>query len=572
MATGRYPADEGWVNTFVIASGNPESILNSAGSAGSTVDTPKVPETVDAGALSEETSRVSEPRPVAVIVLAAGEGTRMKSRIPKVLHSLCGRSMLGHALAVAGELDPERLIVVAGHGRDEVAAEAARHAPGMCVVVQDRLGGTSHAVRMVTEALGVMPGVVVVTYGDMPLLRVRTLALLVREHADAGNAVTVLTARVPEPSGYGRIIRDKDGSLAGIVEETDATPAQRAIDEVNSGCYAFDGALLADAVKRVATSNAQGQEYLTDVVAILRGDGYPAGTVLAADPAEVQGVNDRVQLAQVRRAYNTRLLEEWMRAGVTIADPAATWIDVDVTLAPDAEILPGTHLQGRTVVGSGARIGPDCLLRDTSVAPGASVLYAVCESAEIGPGADVGPFARLRPGARIGPGAHIGTYVELKNAMVGEGAKVPHLTYVGDADVGARSNIGAGNIFANYDGVAKHHTTVGTDVRTGSNTVLVAPVRVGDGAYTAAGSVITEDVPPGALGVARSKQHNSEGWVERRRPGTPAAEAAARARRAAGSGSAEEKEPAGGMASREDGEAGQGRAEEKGADEGTHAT
>ena len=461
----------------------------------------------------------------------------MKSRIPKVLHSLCGRSMLGHALSAAGELDPQRVVVVAGHRREEVSAEAARYSPGVCVVVQERLAGTGHAVRMVTEALGIMPGIVVVTYGDMPLLRTRTLAALVREHAAAANAVTVLTARVPDPSGYGRIIRDDDGSLAEIVEEVDATTAQRAIDEINSGCYAFDGTLLANAVKRVATSNAQGQEYLTDVVSILRGDGHQAGTVLAADPAEIQGVNDLVQLAQVRRVYNQRLLERWMRAGVTIVDPAATWIDVDVTLAPDAEILPGTHLEGRTVVGTGARIGPDCLLRDTLVAPDAKVIYAVCESAEIGPGADIGPFARLRPGTRIGPRAHIGTNVELKNATVGEGSKVPHLTYVGDADIGAHSNIGAATVFVNYDGIAKHRSIVGDHVRIGSDNMLVAPVEIGDGAYTAAGSVITEDVPPGALGVARGKQHNSEGWVERRRPGTPAAAAAARARQAAASGS-----------------------------------
>jgi bifunctional UDP-N-acetylglucosamine pyrophosphorylase / glucosamine-1-phosphate N-acetyltransferase len=490
-------------------------------------------------ALPEETSRVSEPRPVAVIVLAAGEGTRMKSRIPKVLHSVCGRSMLGHALAAAGGLDPRRLVVVAGHGRDEVGAEAARYAPGASVVVQDRLGGTGHAVRMVTEALGVMHGTVVVTYGDMPLLRAQTLAALVRAHDAAGNAVTVLTARVSDPSGYGRIIRDERGSLAEIVEEADATPEQRAVDEINSGCYAFAGAVLADAVKRVATSNAQGQEYLTDVVAIARGDGYPAGTVLAADPAEIQGVNDRVQLAQVRRVYNSRLLDGWMRAGVTIMDPAATWIDVDVTLAPDAEILPGTHLEGHTAIGAGSRIGPGCVLRDTTVAQDATVLYAVCESAEIARGACVGPFARLRPGARVGPDAYIGSYVELKNATVGEGSKVPHLSYVGDADIGEHSNIGAATVFANYDGAAKHHTTVGDHVRIGSDTMLVAPVQVGDGAFTAAGSVITEDVPPGALGVARGRQHNSPGWVERRHPGSPSAAAAARARRAAGPGSAE---------------------------------
>jgi bifunctional UDP-N-acetylglucosamine pyrophosphorylase / glucosamine-1-phosphate N-acetyltransferase len=489
-------------------------------------------------ALPEEINRVSEPRPVAVIVLAAGEGTRMKSRIPKVLHSLCGRSMLGHALVTASELDPQRLVLVVGHGRDEVSAEAARYVPDVRMVVQDRLAGTGHAVRVVTEVLGVMDGTVVVTYGDMPLLRTRTLHELVRAHAAAGNAVTVLTARAGDPAGYGRIIRDSRGSLAEIVEEADATPEQRAIDEINSGCYAFDGALLSDAVKRVATANALGQEYLTDVVGIMRADGHRAGTVLAADPAEIQGVNDRVQLAQVRRAYNSRLLDAWMRAGVTITDPVTTWIDVGVTLAPDAEILPGTHLEGHTAVGSGSRIGPACLLRDTSVAEDATVLYAVCESAEIGAGACVGPFARLRPGAQVGPGAYIGAYVELKNAAVGEGSKVPHLSYVGDADIGTHSNIGAATVFVNYDGAAKHHSTVGDYVRIGSDTMLVAPVSIGDGAFTAAGSVITHDVPPGALGVARGRQHNSPGWVERRHPGSASAAAAARARQAAEAGSA----------------------------------
>jgi bifunctional UDP-N-acetylglucosamine pyrophosphorylase/glucosamine-1-phosphate N-acetyltransferase len=485
-------------------------------------------------ALPEETCRVSEPRPVAVMVLAAGEGTRMKSRIPKVLHPLCGRSMLGHVLAAAGELDPHRIVVVTGHGRDEVSAEATRYVPDAVSVVQDRQGGTGHAVRLVIEALGSMPGVVLVTYGDMPLLRGQTLAALAREHAAAGNAVTVLTARVADPGGYGRIVRDERGSLAEIVEEADATPEQRSIEEINSGCYAFDGALLADAIKRVATGNAQGQEYLTDVVAILRGDGHPVGTVLAADPAEIQGVNDRVQLAQARRAYNDRLLETWMRAGVTIVDPGATWIDVDVTIGQDTEIGPGTQLEGHTTIGEGVRIGPGCTLRDTTVADRAAVSHAVCVQAEIGPEATVGPYAYLRPGTRIGAGAHIGCHVELKNSVVGAGAKVPHLSYVGDADIGAAANIGAATIFANYDGAAKHRTTIGADVYTGSDTILVAPVTVGDGAYTAAGSVITEDVPPGALGVARGRQHNSEGWVERRRPGTRAAARARQTREAAG--------------------------------------
>jgi bifunctional UDP-N-acetylglucosamine pyrophosphorylase/glucosamine-1-phosphate N-acetyltransferase len=495
----------------------------------------------------------------------------MKSRIPKVLHPLCGRSMLGHALAAAAELAPERLVVVAGHSRDEVSAEAARQAPDVHVVLQERQGGTGHAVRTVSEALGDLPGIVVVTYGDMPLLRAQTLSALVREHATAGNAVTVLTALVPDPAGYGRIIRDGSGALAEIVEDADATAEQRVISEINTGCYAFDGALLAGAVKRVATSNAQGQEYLTDVVAIMRGDGHLAGTVLAGDPAEIQGVNDQVQLAQARRALNGRLLEDWMRAGATIVDPASTWIDVDVTLAPDATIMPGTHLEGRTDIGAGARIGPGCLLRDTSVGPEAMLLYTVCESAEVGPGATIGPFARLRPGTRISAGAHIGTFVELKNSRVGEGAKVPHLSYVGDADIGEGANIGAATIFANYDGVAKHHTTVGAHVFTGSDTVLVAPVTIGDGAYTAAGSVVTEDVPPGAIAVARGKQHSSPGWVERKRPGTGSAAAAARAREASAK-EASAKEASAKEASAKEASAREARAgETAGGDEGIQA-
>ncbi|HKB29731.1 MAG TPA: bifunctional UDP-N-acetylglucosamine diphosphorylase/glucosamine-1-phosphate N-acetyltransferase GlmU [Streptosporangiaceae bacterium] len=474
---------------------------------------------------------MSVSRPAAVIVLAAGEGTRMRSRVPKVLHELCGRSMLGHVVMSARQIDPERLIVVAGHGRDLVAAHLAEHAPEARVVVQDRIGGTGHAVRTVIDATGVIPGTVLVTYGDTPLLRAETLARLAAEHSAAGNAVTVLTAAVGDPTGYGRIVRDRDGAMSEIVEERDATPKQRAITEINSGVYAFDGALLADAAKRVSTANAKGEEYLTDVVAILRGDGHKTGTVVAADAAEVEGVNDRAQLAGARRLCNDRLLRYWMLAGVTIVDPATTWIGVDVTLEPDSEIWPGTALEGRTAVGAGARIGPGCVLRDTTVAEGATVTHAVCESAQIGPGASVGPFAYLRPGTLLGPGAKAGTYVELKNAVVGPGSKVPHLTYVGDAEIGEQSNIGAATVFVNYDGVAKHRSTIGDHVRVGSDTMLVAPVHVGDGAYTAAGSVINQDVPPGALAVARARQRNIEGWVSHRRPGTAAARAAEAAQR-----------------------------------------
>jgi bifunctional UDP-N-acetylglucosamine pyrophosphorylase/glucosamine-1-phosphate N-acetyltransferase len=324
------------------------------------------------------------------------------------------------------------------------------------------------------------------------------------------------------------------------VEDRDATPAERAIDEINTGVYAFDGALLADAVKRLRTDNAKGEEYLTDVLGILRADGYRVGAVAAPDPAEVQGVNDRVQLARARSACNERLLEYWMLAGVTVVDPASTWIDADVTLEPDTEILPGTHLEGRTAVATGARIGPSCILRDTTVAEGATVLHAVCESAQIGPGAQVGPFAYLRPGAQLGAGAKAGSYVELKNAVVGSGSKVPHLSYVGDAEIGEHSNIGAATVFVNYDGVAKHRTVVGDHVRIGSDTMLVAPVAIGDGAYTAAGSVITNDVPPGALAVARGRQRNVEGWVAKMRPGTAAARAAEAAARTAEAATSDE--------------------------------
>jgi bifunctional UDP-N-acetylglucosamine pyrophosphorylase/glucosamine-1-phosphate N-acetyltransferase len=475
--------------------------------------------------------RVSESRPAAVIILAAGEGKRMKSRTPKVLHPLCGRSMLGHALAAAQDLYPDRLVVVTGHGRDQVDPEVAALAPEAAVVEQEQQLGTGHAVRMVTEAIGAFPGVVVVTYADMPLLRGETLAELVSAHQAGGSAVTVLTAKTAEPGGYGRIVRDKTGSLARIVEDRDATPEELAIQEINSGCYAFDGALLTDAIKRVGAVNAQGQEYLTDVVGILRADGYPIGTVLAADPGEIQGVNDRVQLAAARRVLNDRLLTAHMLNGVTVFDPATTWVDVTVTIGQDTEVLPNTQLLGATTIGMGARIGPNVLLEDTAVGDDAVLLNTVSRQASIGAGATLGPNVYLRPETVIGDQAHIGCHVELKKSTVAAGAKVPHLTYVGDATIGAGANIGAGTIFANYDGQKKHPTTIGKHAFVGSNTVLVAPVTVQDGGYTAAGSVITQDVPPGDLGVARGRQHNSDGWVMRNREGTKSAERAAQARR-----------------------------------------
>ncbi|MGI5204194.1 bifunctional UDP-N-acetylglucosamine diphosphorylase/glucosamine-1-phosphate N-acetyltransferase GlmU [Spirillospora sp. CA-108201] len=469
-------------------------------------------------------------RPAAVIVLAAGEGTRMKSRTVKVLHEICGRSMLGHVLAAARELEPERLVVVVGHRREQVVGHLTEHAPDAESAVQERQGGTGHAVRMALEQTGALDGTVVVTNGDHPLLRGETLRALVRAHEDEGNAVTVLTTEMPDATGYGRMVRAADGSAEAIVEHKDATEEQRAITEINVGMYAFDGALLADALKRVTTDNAGGEEYLTDVVAILRGDGHRAGAHLAADWVETQGVNDKVQLAQARRQLNDRILEAHMRAGVTVVDPASTWVDVHVTAEPDAEILPGTQLHGATHLGEGARVGPGCTLTDTTVGAGASVANAVCAGAEIGPEASVGPYAYLRPGTRLAAGAKVGTYVETKNADIGEGTKVPHLTYVGDAEIGAGSNIGASSVFVNYDGVQKHRSVIGSHVKVGSDNMIVAPVTIGDGAYTAAGSVIIQDVPAGAMAVARGRQRNVEGWVERKRPGTPAAEAARRAR------------------------------------------
>jgi bifunctional UDP-N-acetylglucosamine pyrophosphorylase/glucosamine-1-phosphate N-acetyltransferase len=477
---------------------------------------------------------VSESRPAAVIILAAGEGKRMKSRTPKVLHPLCGRSMLGHALAAAQDLHPERLVVVTGHGRDQVSSEVGRLTPDAIVVVQEQQLGTGHAVRMVTESVGAIAGVVVVSYGDMPLLRGETLQDLVREHQAAGSVVTVLTTIAADPSGYGRIVRDEAGALARIVEDRDATPGELAIREINSGCYAFDGALLADAIKRVATDNAQGQEYLTDVVGILRADGHPIGTVLAADSWEIQGVNDRVQLATARRILNDRLLTAHMLNGVTVFDPATTWVDVTVVIGQDTELLPNTHLVGTTTIGEGARIGPNVLLEDTAVGDDAVLLNTVSRQASIGAGATLGPNVYLRPETVIGDGAHIGCHVELKKSTVGPGAKVPHLTYVGDATIGTGANIGAGTIFANYDGAGKHPTTVGEHAFVGSNTVLVAPVTVHDGAYTAAGSVITEDVAAGDLGIARGRQHNSDGWVLRHREGTKSAARAAQVRSESG--------------------------------------
>ncbi|HEX6888878.1 MAG TPA: bifunctional UDP-N-acetylglucosamine diphosphorylase/glucosamine-1-phosphate N-acetyltransferase GlmU [Candidatus Nanopelagicales bacterium] len=467
------------------------------------------------------------PHTSAVIILAAGEGKRMRSATPKVLHELGGRTLVGHAVAAAQALAADRLVVVVGHGRQAVTAHLAEVAPAARIAVQDQQLGTGHAVqRALPEAGDISTGTVVVTYGDVPLLTGATLQALVAEHAAAGNAVTVLTARVADPSGYGRIVRRTDGSIAAIVEHRDATAGQLAIDEINSGIYAFDGAVLRDGLAQLRPDNDQGELYLTDVLAVARRAGGRVAALVTDDVWQTEGVNDRVQLAAMRRELNRRVLEGWMLEGVSVIDPATTWVDVTVSLGRDALLEPGTILRGTTVVDAEAVVGPDTLLVDCAVERGASVVRTHATGAWIGAGAQVGPFTFLRPGTRLAAGSKAGAYVEIKNSSVGPGSKVPHLSYVGDATIGEGANIGAATVFVNYDGVAKHRTVVGDHVRIGSDTMLVAPVTIGDGAYTAAGSVITEDLPPGALGLGRARQRTIEGWVASRRPGSAAARAA----------------------------------------------
>ncbi|MGD6978340.1 MULTISPECIES: bifunctional UDP-N-acetylglucosamine diphosphorylase/glucosamine-1-phosphate N-acetyltransferase GlmU [Citricoccus] len=489
-------------------------------------------------------SSVASAAPSAVIVLAAGAGTRMKSKTPKILHRIGGRSMIGHALAAAAGLAPQRLVAVVRHQRDLVAGHItalADELPGLeaatlTIADQDEVPGTGRAVQCGLESLQAaghpVQGTVVVTYGDVPLLTTALLDELVTAHQSEGNAVTVLTALLADPTGYGRILREADGSVAGIVEHKDATDAQRQVNEVNSGIYAFDGALLVDALSRVTTDNAQGEMYLTDVLSLAREAGGRVAAVTTEDQWQVEGANDRVQLSALGAEMNRRTVEAHMRAGTSVQDPETTWIDSTVTLEPDTTVLPNTHLQGTTHIAEDAVVGPDTTLVDTTVGAGATVTRTQATGAVIGAGAVVGPFTYIRPGTVLGEQGKIGAFYETKNAVIGRGSKLSHLGYAGDAEIGEYTNIGCGNITANYDGVAKHRTVIGDHVRTSSNTVFIAPVTVGDGAYTGAGAVVRKDVPAGALALTVAPQRNAEGWTEERRPGSPAAEAAARARSA----------------------------------------
>ncbi|HEY5013832.1 MAG TPA: bifunctional UDP-N-acetylglucosamine diphosphorylase/glucosamine-1-phosphate N-acetyltransferase GlmU [Acidimicrobiia bacterium] len=448
---------------------------------------------------------MSAYRPITAVVLAAGEGTRMRSSTPKVLHPLCGRPMLLHVVDALCALPLERIVVVVGHGAERVTKtlqeQLATELP-VEFVEQREPRGTGEAVSVALSA-GVFDDLdaeddLIVVPGDTPLLRSETLAALATEHRVSEAAATILTTRPSDVSGYGRVLRDKNGRVDRIVEDADATEEERAVDEINTSIYCFRRNLLAPALRRLSPENVQGEYYLTDAIEVLRRAGHQVHAV-EADPAEVLGVNDRSQLATAEAELRRRINTSWMREGVTMVDPERTYIDATVELEADVRLLPGTMLEGRTVIGTGAVVGPDARIVDSVVGAHASIASSLVCDSEIGDSCTVGPYANLRAGTRLAPGAKVGAFVETKNADIGEGTKVPHLSYVGDADIGPRSNLGCGTITANYDGANKHHTTIGADVHTGSNSVLVAPITVGDGATVAAGAVVTHDVPAGAL-------------------------------------------------------------------------
>jgi bifunctional UDP-N-acetylglucosamine pyrophosphorylase/glucosamine-1-phosphate N-acetyltransferase len=467
---------------------------------------------------------------LAIVVLAAGQGTRMKSQTPKVLHALAGIPLIGHVLATARSLDPAHLVTVVRHERDRVVATVLECDAECTIVEQDEIPGTGRAAEAALDALPAdFTGDVLVVSGDVPLLDADTLAQLIAEHRNHAAAATVLSAVLDDATGYGRVVRDAAGALDRIVEQKDATDAERALTEVNSGTYVFSVPALRESLALVSTDNVQQEKYLTDVIGLMRAAGQPVAALPVREGWLVAGVNDRVQLSDAALRLNGMIVRGWQLAGVTISDPASVWIDRTVTLDEDVEILPGTQLKGATAIARGAVVGPDTTLTDCEVGEDARVSRTDGTLAVIGAGASVGPFAFLRPGTVIGEKGKVGTFVETKNTTLGRGAKVPHLSYIGDATVGEGTNIGAGTITANYDGVNKHRTEVGAHARTGSHNVFVAPVRIGDGAYTGAGTVVRKDVPAGALAVNVAPQRNVDRWVAANRPGTAAADAAAAA-------------------------------------------
>jgi bifunctional UDP-N-acetylglucosamine pyrophosphorylase/glucosamine-1-phosphate N-acetyltransferase len=449
---------------------------------------------------------------LAVIVLAAGKGTRMKSDLPKVLHRAAGRSLLGWALAAAEPLEADETVAVIGHGSDAVVEALPSSAVG---VVQEPQLGTGDAVRVGLSGCSDAVDTVLILPGDMPLLEAGTLEEVVATHRDEGAAATVLTVKMDDPTGYGRVERRWD-QIVRIVEQRDADERQQAIDEVNTSVYAFDAALLADALEGLSSENSQGEYYLTDVIEILSGASHKIAAV-TTDAVEGTGVNSHIQLAGVGEVLRGRINDRLMTDGVAMADPSRVYIDAGVVVDAGATIYPDVYLKGDTTVGAGAVVGPIVHAESTSIAPGAVVRFSVLNGAVIGPDATVGPFTYLRPGADLREGSKAGAFVEIKNSQVGAGSKVPHLSYIGDTTIGEASNIGAATVTVNYDGFEKHRTKIGDRVKIGSDTMLVAPVTIGDDAYTGAGSVITHDVAPGALAIERSHQKEIPGYADRRK-------------------------------------------------------
>ena len=459
------------------------------------------------------------------IVLAAGEGTRMKSATAKVLFTIAGKSIIDHVLTALKPLAAQELRVLVGAHRESVEANLAEIAPMASPIFQAERKGTGHGVQIALQGFE-KSGTILILAGDTPLITSETLAEFLQAHIDGENEVSVLTALLPDPTGYGRILRDEDAALVGIVEERDASEEERTIEEVNTGVYLFNADSLRDAISQLTNDNSQGELYLTDVISIISESEGRAVAVLSNDYTETLGINDRAQWAECAAIMRERINAIHMKNGVSLVDPTTIWIDSNVTIEADVTIYPGSALLGSTHISTGAIIGPRTTLTDVQVGAHARIVESNCTGSVISEFARVGPFSYLRAGTVMGPNSKAGAYVEIKNSSVGEGSKVPHLSYVGDATIGEGSNIGAATIFVNYDGIAKHRISIGNQVRIGSDTMLVAPVSVGDGAYTAAGSVITEDVPPGSMGVARARQRNILGWVLRKRSGTKSAEAA----------------------------------------------
>ena len=456
---------------------------------------------------------------IHVVILAAGQGTRMKSRLPKVLHPIAGRPMVEHVLRTAQSVSPATVTLIVGH-RADVVRERLRGWPSLQFALQEPQLGTAHALQQAEPVLAGRTGTAVLLSGDVPLLRPDALRRLVDTHQAAGAAATVMTANVERPYGYGRIVRT-DGRIARIVEERDASPTERQIREINSGIYAFDLAPLFDALRGIASQNAQGEFYLTDLIAIYRRRKLPVETLLNDHPHEIRGINSRTELAEVSRIVRQTKNEELMAAGVTLIDPATTYIDPDVEVGPDTVIHPGVLLEGQTRIGAACEIHADVRIVDSAIGDQVTVNnFCLIVGAQVAGGAQVGPFAHLRPETRVGEKARIGNFVELKKTTLGPGSKANHLSYLGDATIGANVNVGAGTITCNYDGERKHPTVIEDGAFIGSDSQLIAPVKVGKGAYVGAGSSITEDVPAGALGIARGRQSNVEGWVERKKATT----------------------------------------------------